>query len=109
MASIGSLIALGVAPDGASPWVQFVPFALVLGIFYFIILLPMKRKQQKVEQFLGGLLGSSMRLLLFQVGAWDPLVFGGTIAVLSSTGLVASLVPALRAAAVDPLRALRHD
>ena len=55
MISIGSVIALGIAPDGASPWVQFVPFALVLGIFYFIILLPMKRKQQKVEQFLGGL------------------------------------------------------
>jgi preprotein translocase subunit YajC len=55
MASIGFVIALGVAPDGASPWVQFVPFALVLGIFYFIILLPMKRKQQKVDQFLGGL------------------------------------------------------
>jgi predicted permease len=58
---------------------------------------------------LGGLLGSSMRLLLFQVGAWDPIVFGGTIAVLSSTGLVASLVPALRAAAVDPIKALRHE
>jgi putative ABC transport system permease protein len=58
---------------------------------------------------LGGLLGSSMRLLLFQVGAWDPQVFGATIVVLSSTGIVASLVPALRAAAVDPLKALRHE
>ena len=28
---------------------------LVLGIFYFIILLPMKRKQQKVQEFLDGL------------------------------------------------------
>jgi preprotein translocase subunit YajC len=28
---------------------------LVLGIFYFIILLPMKRKQQKVQQFLDAL------------------------------------------------------
>ena len=26
--------------------------SLVLGIFYFIILLPMKRKQQKVQEFL---------------------------------------------------------
>ena len=34
---------------------QFVPFALVLGIFYFVILLPMKRKQQKVDAFLGAL------------------------------------------------------
>jgi preprotein translocase YajC subunit len=31
------------------------PFALVLGIFYFVILLPMKRKQQKVDSFLAAL------------------------------------------------------
>ena len=29
--------------------------ALVLGIFYFVILLPMKRKQQKVQEFLDSL------------------------------------------------------
>ena len=43
------------ASGGAPAWVQFVPFALVLGIFYFVILLPMKRKQQKVDAFLSGL------------------------------------------------------
>ena len=48
---LGSLFAMGVAPEGGSPWLQLVPFALVLAIFYFIILLPMKRKQQKVEEF----------------------------------------------------------
>ena len=48
----GPLFAMGGGiPEGTSPWVQFVPFVLVLGIFYFIILLPMKRKQQKVQQF----------------------------------------------------------
>jgi preprotein translocase subunit YajC len=31
------------------------PFALILGIFYFIILMPMKRRQQKVAAFLDGL------------------------------------------------------
>jgi ABC-type antimicrobial peptide transport system permease subunit len=56
-----------------------------------------------------GLLGGGMRALLFQVQPWDPTVFGGTILVLTLTGLLASLIPALRAAAVDPLRALRHD
>ena len=30
---------------------QFVPFALILGIFYFMILLPMKRRQKKVQEF----------------------------------------------------------
>jgi preprotein translocase subunit YajC len=38
--------------DGASsPLLQIVPFVLILGIFYFIILLPTKRKQQKVDEF----------------------------------------------------------
>jgi preprotein translocase subunit YajC len=42
--------------DGASsPLLQIVPFVLILGIFYFIILLPTKRKQQKVQQFLDNL------------------------------------------------------
>ena len=54
--SIPFLMAMGAPPEGAAPaWVQFVPFALVLGIFYFVILLPMKRKQQKVDSFLAAL------------------------------------------------------
>jgi preprotein translocase subunit YajC len=52
---IRSIFAMAAPPDGGSPWLQLVPFVLVLGIFYFIILLPMKRKQQKVQQFLDGL------------------------------------------------------
>ncbi|MEI6669400.1 MAG: preprotein translocase subunit YajC [Acidobacteriota bacterium] len=43
------------ADSGASPWVQLIPFALVLAIFYFLILLPMQRKQKKVQQFLDAL------------------------------------------------------
>ena len=50
-----SLFAMATPPDGGSAWLQLVPFALVLAIFYFIILLPMKRKQQKVQTFLDGL------------------------------------------------------
>jgi preprotein translocase subunit YajC len=50
------VFAMGAPPaDGGSAWLQLVPFALVLGIFYFIILLPMKRKQQKVQEFLKAL------------------------------------------------------
>jgi preprotein translocase subunit YajC len=41
--------------QGANPLVQLIPFALVLAIFYFIILLPMKKRQKKVQDFLGGL------------------------------------------------------
>jgi preprotein translocase subunit YajC len=50
------LWALATPPEGGgSLLVQFVPLVLVVAIFYFIILLPMKRKQQKVQDFLGGL------------------------------------------------------
>ena len=50
----GPVFAMGMT-DGASPLLQVVPFALILGIFYFIILLPAKRKQQKVQEFLDNL------------------------------------------------------
>ena len=50
------VLAMGTPAQGApSAWVQLMPFALVLGIFYFVILLPMKRKQQKVQPFLAAL------------------------------------------------------
>jgi preprotein translocase subunit YajC len=51
----GCVFALGMAADGGNPLLQIVPFALILGIFYFIILLPAKRKQQKVQTFLDSL------------------------------------------------------
>src|ERR1700746_1231813 len=52
---VSSVFALAATPEGGSPWLQFVPFVLVLAIFYFIILLPMRRKQQKVQRFLESL------------------------------------------------------
>src|SRR5437868_5625605 len=52
---LGVLFAMGSVTEGGSPWLQLVPFVLVLAIFYFIILLPMKRKQQKVQDFLDAL------------------------------------------------------
>ena len=53
---ISRFFSLGAATDsGGSAWVQLIPFVLVLGIFYFIILLPMRKKQQKVQQFLESL------------------------------------------------------
>ena len=30
---------------------QFIVFGLILGIFYFLILLPMKRRQKKIQEF----------------------------------------------------------
>src|SRR5262245_23807625 len=52
---ISTFFAMASTADGSSPWLQLVPFALVLAIFYFIILLPMRRKQQKVQLFLDAL------------------------------------------------------
>jgi len=35
--------------------IQLFPFALMLGIFYLLVLLPMKRRQKKVQEFQSGL------------------------------------------------------
>ena len=69
------VLAMGAPPGpGVNPYVQFIPIALVFAIFYFIILLPAKRKQKKLEDFLdslkvgdrvvttGGLYGSVTKL-----------------------------------------------
>ena len=40
---------------GPNPWLQLIPFALILGIFYFVMVLPMKKRQQKVQAFLAAL------------------------------------------------------
>src|SRR5437667_8978714 len=55
MLDVSPLFAMGAAPEGGSAWLQLVPFVVVVGIFYFIILLPTKRKQQKVQEFLDSL------------------------------------------------------
>ena len=53
---IGMFLALAASPDQqVSPLVQLIPFALVLAIFYFVILLPMKKRQKKVQEFLATL------------------------------------------------------
>jgi preprotein translocase subunit YajC len=51
------LIALGTPPPGGapSPWLQLIPFILILGIFYFVMILPMRKRQQKVQEFQGSL------------------------------------------------------
>ena len=74
-AGVPSLWAMGAPPQGQpSPWLQFIPFILILAVFYFVILMPMKKKQQKVQAFLtalkvgdkvvtsGGLYGNITRL-----------------------------------------------
>ena len=55
------------------------------------------------------LLGRVMGGLLFQVAPYDPTTLGIISALLFSIGLVASLLPAWRAAQIDPVVALRTD
>ncbi|MGE3509690.1 MAG: preprotein translocase subunit YajC [Vicinamibacterales bacterium] len=55
MMFVAPLLAMGAPPDGNSPLGMLFPIALIMGIFYFVILLPAKRKQQKVQQFLDAL------------------------------------------------------
>jgi predicted permease len=50
-----------------------------------------------------------VRSLLFEIGPADPLVVGTAIAVFLAAALVASGLPALRAAKLDPVVALRHE
>ena len=46
---------------------------------------------------------------LYQVKGWDPLVLGGSVLALAMCALLASIVPARRAASVNPVMALRVE
>jgi putative ABC transport system permease protein len=50
-----------------------------------------------------------LSVLLYGISAVDPLAFGAAAAVLLGVALLANLVPALRAARVDAMSALRHE
>ena len=52
LVDVGNLVVLAMGSPGQQPvWLNFVPFAMVLAIIYFLILLPMKRQRKKVEEF----------------------------------------------------------
>jgi preprotein translocase subunit YajC len=43
------------SPEGGSLLQMIVPLAMVFAIFYFIVIVPNKRQQKKVQEFLEGL------------------------------------------------------
>jgi preprotein translocase subunit YajC len=45
------VIAMALPGQGTAFLQTFAPFAIILGIFYFLILLPMKRRQKKIQEF----------------------------------------------------------
>ena len=60
---------------------------------------------------LAGALAMSRLLtgLLYEISPWDVGTYLGTIAVLGSAALLATLLPAIRAATIAPLIALQQD
>ena len=57
MTDFGS-VPLLFALQGAAPqriWVQLFPFAMMLLIFYLLVLMPMRKRQKKVVEFQAGL------------------------------------------------------
>ncbi len=53
--------------------------------------------------------GRLMASQLFQVSSWDPAALAIAISLLAVCALIAALVPAQRAASVDPVKALRTE
>ena len=49
------------------------------------------------------------RTFLAGVSPFDPIAFGGAALLLTSIGLAASYIPALRSSRLDPIRALRRS
>jgi preprotein translocase subunit YajC len=46
---------IAMAQPGGNLWLQLFPLALMLGIFYLLVLLPVRRRQKKVQEFQGAL------------------------------------------------------
>ena len=53
--------------------------------------------------------GSLLQTRLFGISAHDPLAIAGGLALLAASAVLAALLPASRAAGMDPVRALRLE
>ena len=56
MADLSHLLALAPSPQGEAPqFASFVLMGMIFLIFYFILIMPMKQKQKKLEELIKGL------------------------------------------------------
>lgn len=52
----GSLAMLAMAEAAQPPaWAQFVPILLIFGVFYLLLVAPMRKRQKALDQLLAGL------------------------------------------------------
>ena len=49
--SVPLVVAMQTAAPAQNIWVQLFPFAMMLLIFYLLVLMPMRKRQKKVAQF----------------------------------------------------------
>jgi preprotein translocase subunit YajC len=49
------VLAMAQPPGAPNPLVQLLPIVLVMAIFFFLVVLPMRKRQQKVQAFLSTL------------------------------------------------------
>ena len=53
---VSQTLVFAMSGTGQDPaWLSFVPFAMVLAILYFLILMPMQKQRKKVQEFQSGL------------------------------------------------------
>ena len=53
---VNQTLVFAMGGTGQEPaWMSFVPFAMVLAILYFLILMPMQKQRKKVQEFQTGL------------------------------------------------------
>jgi len=80
MANLPILLALTGSPQGGdqSPFPSFILMALIFGIFYFVLILPMKNKQKKAEELVKALKAGDKVIL-------NPGIYGTIVGVEDTT------------------------